>query len=487
MIDFPQKIDWHGCYSDSWKGEATPESHAHPAKFSRGLIRQIYDCLIDNNLLKAGDTVLDPFGGVALGAADALRYGVNWVGVELEQKFVDLGAGCDCTGISQADWVRFYGRWDKANHKDGRHWCPQCLAQAKEITPPSNQPELFDFRPLTAAYKQNSGKIPFTRPHRYNGNIWAFERYAKDGARAVLLQGDSRHLLEVLRGARVSGVLSSPPYADIRMDGGGKYAKEGRGGFGLYTNEAHDAWFTQRDQQNLGNLRPGDLGTVITSSPYVESLASDDPDKRGGLYRDPKRRNDKTLTATYGNTPGQVGAMGEGDLDGVLSSPPYEASLSSKGHGIDFAKAKKDYPGRVIHDDRLKLHDKHHLERRYGESQENLGQTSGDTFWSAARLILEQCYLAIKPGSPAVFVTKDFVKDGQRVPFSDQWARLCAAVGLKPLVRVRAWLVEDRGSQYGLNGQLVTKTVQRKSFFRRLAEKNGSPRIDWEDVLIFVK
>jgi len=29
--------------------------------------------------------------------------------------------------------------------------------------------------------------------------------------------------------------------------------------------------------------------------------------------------------------------------------------------------------------------------------------------------------------------------------------------------------------------------VEYKSFFRRLAEKNGSPHIDWEDIICMVK
>jgi hypothetical protein len=33
----------------------------------------------------------------------------------------------------------------------------------------------------------------------------------------------------------------------------------------------------------------------------------------------------------------------------------------------------------------------------------------------------------------------------------------------------------------------ATKTKERKSFFRRLAEKKGSPRIDWEEVLFVHK
>jgi hypothetical protein len=33
---------WHGLYGESWAGLITPESFAHPAKFSRRLISHIY-------------------------------------------------------------------------------------------------------------------------------------------------------------------------------------------------------------------------------------------------------------------------------------------------------------------------------------------------------------------------------------------------------------------------------------------------------------
>lgn len=41
--------------------------------------------------VKPGDVVLDCFGGVALGGLDAISMGLNWIGVELEEKFVTLG------------------------------------------------------------------------------------------------------------------------------------------------------------------------------------------------------------------------------------------------------------------------------------------------------------------------------------------------------------------------------------------------------------
>ena len=83
--------EWHGCYADSWNGIITPEAFAHPAKFARGLIRRIYAHMIERGYIERGDSVVDPFGGIAAGAYDALLFGLHWTGCELEPRFVELG------------------------------------------------------------------------------------------------------------------------------------------------------------------------------------------------------------------------------------------------------------------------------------------------------------------------------------------------------------------------------------------------------------
>ena len=53
---------------------------------------------------------------------------------------------------------------------------------------------------------------------------------------------------------------------------------------------------------------------------------------------------------------------------------------------------------------------------------------------------------------------------------------------------IRAWVVEEHGSQMDLFGNSHQRKVERKSFFRRLYEsKYPDNRIDFEDVLIMRK
>ena len=72
-------------------GIIVPDAFAHPAKFSRALIRRIYEHILERGYITSGDTIVDPFGGAALGALHAMQNGLHWTGVELEEKFVDLG------------------------------------------------------------------------------------------------------------------------------------------------------------------------------------------------------------------------------------------------------------------------------------------------------------------------------------------------------------------------------------------------------------
>jgi hypothetical protein len=81
----------------------------------------------------------------------------------------------------------------------------------------------------------------------------------------------------------------------------------------------------------------------------------------------------------------------------------------------------------------------------------------------------------------AVFVVKAFVRNKQIVDFPGDWRRLCEHVGFETVQEVHAMLVAEE-SKAGLFGDR-TITRARKSFFRRLAEAKGSPKIDYETVL----
>jgi hypothetical protein len=430
--------DWYGCHGNGWNGILAPDAFAHPAKVAFGLADRIYSHCMEMGYLRPGNVVLDPFFGVGGFAYHALLSGLDVVGVELEEKFVTL---------AQAN----LDRW-QANYGPGNA-------------------VLDDLR--------DRGLLP---PY----------------GSATLLQGDSRFLCDVL--SEAGGVVSSPPYAEsMGNDGSGidwsKQADRSTShphgydgdGYGITPGQlgsmrvvssppyADGCQHTGGDDSNPEHIQGGKLYGVgiagaVSSPPYSESLASDDPDKRGGLYRDPKRRNDKTLTAEYGESAGQLGAMR------VVSSPPWENQEPVQDneffrlHRLEIGRNPDANGGTPGH---------------YGFSLGQLGTETTDDFWTAARQIMHQVAALLPPDAVTVWVCKRFVRDKEIVEFSKQWAALGESCGFETIEWIRAWLIEDRGQQYDLFGELHHKQVKRASFFRNLYEKKYPENaIDWEDVII---
>ena len=412
--------EWAGCYPSRWKDLIVPAAMAHPAKFSSKLIRRIYDHLQSEGWVRRGDSVVDPFGGVALGGLDAMRLGLNWYGVELEEKFWKLG--------------------------------------------------------------------------NENIELWnkKFEKMPRLGS-ARLLHGDSRKLLEVLNLGAWAVAVSSPPYGDGSAHTGG--------------DDLHP------ERMQGGKYYGVGLAGVVSSPPYADSMS-----KKSGIDGRKSKYNGGPNSQiytdpTYGKTPGQLGAMKAGGFDAAVSSPPFlqseggtgEKSIPSKyrdcptfmarhaagnksadAYGktegqLEAAVSSPPYKTGGHHDHMMDAYNTNGRgQPGYGKgyADESPAQLGADDFWLAAREIVAQVYLALAPGGHAAWVVKDYVKNKQIVPFCDQWRQLCESVGFVTLHEHRASLVH--GKQHGFSGEVKRK--ESKSFFRRLAEKNGSPRVDWDTV-----
>jgi hypothetical protein len=82
-------------------------------------------------------------------------------------------------------------------------------------------------------------------------------------------------------------------------------------------------------------------------------------------------------------------------------------------------------------------------------------------------------------------VVKSYIKNKRRVPLPMQTLKLLINLGFQPVERIKALLVEETVTP-GLFGD-VTRKSQRKSFFRLLAERKGSPEINFEEVIVVRK
>lgn len=390
-------IDWYGCYAESWQGEIVPEAFAHPAKYARGLIGRIYEHCLAQGYFKPGDTIGDPFGGVALGSIHAMLNGLHWRGVELEPKFVDLG-------------------------------------------------------------NQN---IKF-----WNGRYGLLLK-----GTAVLVQGDSRQFLQHVAG--IGGVVSSAPFGrnvEPPRSNDPTKGKNGRSVIGLQ--------YADNTPGQLGNMKEGDLKGLVSSPPYVDAVdgSGEGP---GARYDHKTHKGENTQKqssqAEYGREPGNLGNMEAGELEGVVSSPPYTSdALGHKGKASEIDIAKR------LH---ARVNENSYADNTPGQ----LGNDSGDTFWQAASTIVAQCYESLKPGSYAAWVCGDFVRKGERVFFGRQWLQLCEAMGFESVEWITAWKQEPGPTQKGIFGD-KDLSIDRVSFFRRLAnQKNPENAILNEDVIIVRK
>lgn len=621
--------EWSGCYPSKWKGLILDESMVHPAKFSFGLIQRIYSHMKKEGWLKAGDYVIDPFAGIALGAFHAMSHGLNWVGNELEPRFVQLGraniefwqkrydwwkgtatllqgdsrhlleilekARLDATagavaspaysetrlGPSGIDTEKSKHRFGPSSQvfrkEDGYHGIdvssyqgavsssPFSDSLSRDRVDPESRTSLARERGISNA--ENVSPIDMEkegkRQQSYSGAISS--PVYSDGCQHT--GGDTPTSQEHIEGGEVHlpgirGVVSSSPYSEARI--------------GQESGQEHCGRGDQYGDENaqLGAMKATEEGfqAAISSSPYADSVNSEQshidwekagrPDRLTTTGKGIQGANQHQMK--YGDENAQLGAMkateegfqasvasppfgqentGGGIADGLrgesdypppnnhtgsnqgyqatVSSPPFRQAsggTGAQGGTIDPALMKRhaagnsaaegygategnianlpegDFDGAVSsppfkdqfssHDNFVASHDSTKLmdtnSCAYGSTAGQLA--SADDFWTAARLIVEQTYLALIPGGHAVWVCKDFVKDKKRVPFSDQWRQLCEAVGFVTLHEHHALLVRNHGSAITLEKEKIDLSKESKSFFRRLGEKKVAEKNYWNSL-----
>lgn len=158
-----------------------------------------------------------------------------------------------------------------------------------------------------------------------------------------------------------------------------------------------------------------------------------------------------------------------GGVTACVTSPPFMDNNTNIG-------AVGDTPAM-----RQQIHNSAPREQSYGGTAGQLGNTSGETYWLAVRDIYAACYDVLRPGSYTAIVVKAYVKAKKIVDLPGDTLRLLTHIGFEPVEHVKAMLVAEHGQMLIGGGE---HRLKRASFFRRLAEKKGSPSIDHEDVLI---
>ena len=521
MIADKPIIDWYGLYKEKWGDLISDDAVGHPAKYSHGLIRKIYEHAIEQGYITVDSKIIDPFGGVGLGAFYAANNGLIWLGNELEDKFWRDGYKnfaiwcerfwCVCDDQEYLDLLRNYVLATQPLEDS-----PQIDMFTSELKDPDDllsQIIAKSFaswdKPNKGSYCEVCGKVIVAYP--------------------VLLKGDSRFLSQVLRG-KLDSILSSPPYIDsVNARSNGIDPVKIKSSYGPNTQALSDVNYGQSPNQ-LGNLPAGDYDAAI-SSPVYPDAGANETRKYGGLKdvsnRNPLNKSQLGGITNYGQPDGQLATLSdkdfdaaiaspswagnsggqgeasrnaidpglfdrhqggmkrgtgegesgnidhmmEGDFEAVVSSPPYENAISNPS-----IKAEYTGQGGPIHP------------RHYSLNDNQLGNQTGPTFWQASKEILLETNKCLKVGGYGFWVVKSYIKLSQIVPFPDMWCKLVEVCGFEHIETIYAWQTEDKGTQVDLAGEAKKKVIKHKSFFRIIYERNNPENaIDFEVVLVLRK
>lgn len=494
---------WHGCYDGNWNGLITPESFLHPAKMANGLTERIFDYAFAKGWLKPGDTVVDPFGGIGSTAIIGASRGIRVVCCELEQRFVDLAKRN--FELHRRTWEACGDPLPVIVQGDSRRLCEvlgPLLADCVVGSPPFQDD-------LAKVSKRGIGSAEYgtgtmTKEVRLawaNLDHEAFGGYLRERRESL---GLSKAEVDRRIGTNTAysfyeGRLGSKDQWRIPMPSTYRKIKEvlqldDRFDSVLldtkiveYERRAMKMGHTEADygvtDGQLGAMPTGSVDAVVGSPPFSSSQQSRDGDftmESTDVNPTPRRLDTRTYFPAGQDSEGNLAAMKPGEVaDAIVSSPPYEGSEGTPSIG----SVNKDDWGKDGRD----ICKRRGLTACYGETDGQIGHTTGDTFWSAARAIVQQCYQILKPGGICIWVVKSFVRAGAIVDFPGDWRKLCEAVGFEFVEEIHASLVKE-DSHPGLFGDPVVKRTERKGFFRRLHQKKYPHlAIDWEVVLCVKK
>lgn len=286
---------------------------------------------------------------------------------------------------------------------------------------------------------------------------------------AVIVQGDSRNLEGVL----ADTIITSPPYAKAQSGGG--IAKRGYQGSkhsptDLVGKRSYMPEQAGQSEGQISNLPYGKIEVVVSSPPYVtgargasrnpfwQKLSQDPTSARAGREQHP------SLGEEYSHNKENIGNLPYGKVDSVITSPPYEGTLSEpedRKHSIDQSKWGD---GRKV----APPHSQVHL--TYPSSLENIGNLKNQSYLDAMLQCYKSCHAVLRPQGLLILVLKNFIRNREIVRLDSDSIRLCEEAGFKFIER-------------------HSRKITSQSFWRTLYQQRfpDAPVINHEDILAFSK
>lgn len=302
-------------------------------------------------------------------------------------------------------------------------------------------------------------------------NLAVTQTFVSKGS-LTCIKGDARKLTNLLQTADC--VVTSPPYSDMkkgkldpedwanRMEkfGSTPESRRERHTPGRLKGAQSMSEGYSESPDNIGNLAMGDIDAIITSPPYADAIS-----KQGGetsQYLKPEVKGCKVgessvLMRKYSDEENNIGNLKIGKIDAVITSPPYEKTV--KDHGKSERATK------------INLEKNNTSSFAYNaENPDNIGNKAKETYLEAMLQVYNEMFCILKVGGVAAVIVKPFIRNRTVIDLPYQTWLLMQKCGFK-LIKV------------------YKQRLDQQSFWRILyMQKNPDvPQIWHEWVLVCVK
>lgn len=253
-------------------------------------------------------------------------------------------------------------------------------------------------------------------------------------------------------GGLVDKIVTSPPFAESNTTG---RPDTYNGSHGPYSQVQLSDY--RQSKENIGNLPYGQIDKIVTSPPYEEAMGNKHHSPRNEVFVKEKR--------TYNTYTDRV--------DNIITSPPYSLTVQKGHEGVQAWKViegLKNADNKTLREKSKELAEKGIIVNQYGESPENIGNLKSDSYLEAMLQVYQQCHRVLKPAGLMILVTKNFIRNKQIVRLDTDTIKLCEQAGFTYLERYYR--------------KLPAQSFWRTIYHQKYPEVE---KINHEDVLVFNK
>jgi len=362
------------------------EAVQHPAKFNTLLVE-----FLIKKFTEEGSTILDPMCGTGVLGVIASLHNRNAIQIDIEKKFINWAEKARenverLPSLTPKGWIKnICGDARKLSELLGK-------ADACITSPPYS--ETFSSSKAGRATRLGETKIheekQLGRPYTKGLN--------KDNI------GNLPH-------GSIDSIITSPPYLKSADKGSGinkqrpQDVKIGCSTIGK-SIEHPDAIDNTKDY--------GSIDSIITSPPYSESISK----RAGGRMSWCSKGQSRRMMDKYSENHENLSNLPHGEIDSIITSPPYEETMSEKRH----------YTPSTGRSERL-WQEKHLGVYPYSNGQ--IGAFRKETYLSAMLKVYSEMYKVLKDGGRAIIVIKPFVRKKKIVDLPYHTWLLLEKVGFK--------------------------------------------------------